>query len=354
VNGVTQPKRFLDRRAAALAGLCAVVAVACYVNALGNGFCEDDNPIIALNPLVTEPGQWGALWLKDYWHRDAGVEIRRDLLYRPVAILTYRLNHAVHGLRPFGYHLVNLLLHVAVTLLVYRLGLRMTGSRACAALAGCAFAVLPIHVEAVTHVVGRAELLVALFTLLALRLVEPAARPRTVLRSAAAGLCVFLALASKETGIAAVALVPLFDLYWRRIGRKTRSSCPPWACWVSVAASSVVYVLLRQVALGGKLVQSETPSVTVNFLVDAAPIQRICGVLQLWGMYWAKTFWPRTLVFDYTPYAISPAEGFAHPHVLLGLGVAVALIVVAAVALRGRGSAGASPSRHRRGGQRPS
>ena len=158
MNGVTQPKRFLDRRAAALAGLCAVVAVACYVNALGNGFCEDDNPIIALNPLVTEPGQWGVLWLKDYWHRDAGVEIRRDLLYRPVAILTYRLNHAVHGLRPFGYHLVNLLLHVAVTLLVYRLGLRMTGSRACAALAGCAFAVLPIHVEAVTHVVGRAEL----------------------------------------------------------------------------------------------------------------------------------------------------------------------------------------------------
>jgi tetratricopeptide (TPR) repeat protein len=353
VNGVTQPNRILDRRAAALAGLCAAAVVACYVNGLGNGFCEDDNLIIALNPLVTEPGQWGSLWRKDYWHRDAGVEIRRDLLYRPVAILTYRLDHAVHGLRPFGYHLVNLLLHVAVTLLVYRLGLRMTGSIACAALAGCGFAVLPIHVEAVTHVVGRAELLVALFTLLALRLVEPAARPRTVLRSAAAGLCVFLALGSKETGIAAVLLVPLFDLYWRRIERNTRSSCPTWACWIAVAAAGAVYVGLRQFALGGKLVQSETPSVTVNFLVDAAPMQRIWGLLQLWGMYWAKTFWPQTLVFDYTPYAVHPAEGILHPHVLLGLAVAAAMIGVAVVAFRGRGSAGASPSPATREGEAP-
>ncbi|XP_017489113.1 PREDICTED: transmembrane and TPR repeat-containing protein 3-like, partial [Rhagoletis zephyria] len=37
--------------------------------------------------------------------------------YRPVSVFTFRLNYAVHGLRPFGYHLINVLLHVVVTLL---------------------------------------------------------------------------------------------------------------------------------------------------------------------------------------------------------------------------------------------
>lgn len=40
--------------------------------------------------------------------------------YRPLTVLTFWLNHRVHGLEPFGYHLVNVVLHTLVTLLFYR------------------------------------------------------------------------------------------------------------------------------------------------------------------------------------------------------------------------------------------
>lgn len=40
--------------------------------------------------------------------------------YRPLTVLTFRWNYAVHGLQPAGYHLVNLLLHALVSLLYYR------------------------------------------------------------------------------------------------------------------------------------------------------------------------------------------------------------------------------------------
>ncbi|UCG15609.1 MAG: tetratricopeptide repeat protein [Phycisphaerales bacterium] len=354
MNGAVQQERPFDRRAGrraiVLGVLCGLTAAACYLNALGNGFCEDDWLIIVRNPLVTAPGQWGELWLEDYWHCDAGLEPHRDLLYRPVAILSYRLNHAIHGLDPFGYHLTNLILHVLVSAFVYRLALRMAHSQVCAVVAGCAFAALPIHTEAVAHVVGRAELLVALFTLLALQLLDPsegALRPgwrrRAVVRIVAAGLCVFLAFGAKETGAAAVLLVPLFAAYRRRWPRRSGpaseggpgySTCGCFGGWIAVVVPAAVYVALRYAALEGSLFRSETPSVAMNLLVDATPLQRFYGLLQLWGMYWAKTFWPAVLVFDYSPYAVTLADRVTHPHVLIGLLAAVGCPVVAVVAYR--------------------
>lgn len=40
--------------------------------------------------------------------------------YRPLSVLTFRLNYAIHELDPLGYHLVNVLLHVLVCILYHR------------------------------------------------------------------------------------------------------------------------------------------------------------------------------------------------------------------------------------------
>ncbi|MCH7813962.1 MAG: hypothetical protein IID40_08070 [Planctomycetes bacterium] len=104
-----------DRRSTPGVWICAALAALCYANTLGNGFCYDDRAIIVQNPQVTAPGYWGRLWLDDYWNTAALATPYRDLLYRPVAVLSYRFNHLVGGLDPTGYHAVNLLLHVLVT-----------------------------------------------------------------------------------------------------------------------------------------------------------------------------------------------------------------------------------------------
>jgi Flp pilus assembly protein TadD len=86
-------------------------------------------------------------------------------LFRPLTTLSFAVNYAVHGRSPFGYHLVNLLLHVAASLLVLSLARRLAEAtmpdRApwVALVAGLLFAVHPAHVEAIAPIVGRKELL---------------------------------------------------------------------------------------------------------------------------------------------------------------------------------------------------
>ena len=95
-------------------------------------------------------------------------------LFRPVTTLSFAANYAIHGRAPGGYHLVNLLLHLGASLLVLSLARRLAEAampdRApwVALLAGLLFAVHPAHVEAIAPIVGRKELLAAVFALGAL------------------------------------------------------------------------------------------------------------------------------------------------------------------------------------------
>ena len=79
------------------------------------------------------------------------------LSYRPLTTISFRLNHYFHDLRPFGYHVVNIALHAAVTILFTLAARRMLASSFTAVLAGALFALHPLHVEVATNIVGRAE-----------------------------------------------------------------------------------------------------------------------------------------------------------------------------------------------------
>ena len=79
------------------------------------------------------------------------------LSYRPLTTISFRFNHYFHELRPFGYHVVNIALHTAVTVLFTTAVRRMLCSASTAVLAGVLFAVHPLHVEVATNIIGRAE-----------------------------------------------------------------------------------------------------------------------------------------------------------------------------------------------------
>ena len=104
-----------------------------------------------LRPDVTPLRQ---LLANDFW----GTPLRHPgshKSFRPVCVATFRLNYWLHGLRPAGYHAVNIACHSVNSLLFLLLLVKLTGSRQLAILAGLAFAVHPVHTEAVAGVVGR-------------------------------------------------------------------------------------------------------------------------------------------------------------------------------------------------------
>ena len=88
--------------------------------------------------------------------------------FRPLCTLSFRLNHALGGLRPWGYHLVNVSLHGAVTALFTALCRPLLGGGPWSLLAGLLFASHPVHTEAVAGVVGRADVGAAFFFLTSL------------------------------------------------------------------------------------------------------------------------------------------------------------------------------------------
>ena len=72
--------------------------------------------------------------------------------YRPLTVLTFRINYAIHGLSPWGYHLTNLLLHIITTHLVWLLSstvLFSTHTYFLSLQTAVLFAVHPVHTEAV-------------------------------------------------------------------------------------------------------------------------------------------------------------------------------------------------------------
>lgn len=172
----------------------AACAAAVYLGALLNGYALDDVPIIATNSLVH---RWSALWRAfgaPYWPPSDGAT-----MYRPLALATYAFDWHVGGAALL--HAANLLWHAVVSVAVAALARRWTGSPGAALMAGMLFAVHPVHVEAVANVIGRTELMAALFVILS---VLAALEHDRLWWSLMAWM---LGLLSKETAIVAPALI---------------------------------------------------------------------------------------------------------------------------------------------------
>jgi tetratricopeptide (TPR) repeat protein len=346
--------------------IVAAAALACYANTLPNEFCSDDVWAVALNPRVQEPGQGWAIWTTDYWsHRQEDLP-RRDLLYRPVTVLSFRWVRQAFGSGPLAQHLVNVLLHAAVCVLLVGFVRNLGRPEGECLAAGLIFAVWPIHVEPVASVAGRADLLAALGFLMAAwchhrSLMEcptlskgggpntmgsaPHPKmgwgtPTSPLRISSypwrmgAGLAAFLALAAKEVGVGVVAAIPVLDAYWTRPAGPRAVSTIRRSIYV--LAPLAAYLLLRYIALEGAWISKPPVSRSVNPLVDAPGWQRVLGAVQLWGMYWAKTFWPAVLCVNYSVNALRLATTPFHPHVLWGGAVAVGLFFASLLAWRRR------------------
>ncbi|XP_045129547.1 protein O-mannosyl-transferase TMTC4-like isoform X4 [Portunus trituberculatus] len=151
--------------AALLVGLCAGV---CFVNSLFGDFVFDDSEAIVNNNDIRGETPLCNLFHNDFW----GTRLTHPSShksYRPLTVLSFRINYSWGALDPFSYHAVNIVLHCLVSIMSLRVFYVVFGSQAprAAVLAAILFATHPIHTEAVSGIVGRADLLCALFVFVA-------------------------------------------------------------------------------------------------------------------------------------------------------------------------------------------
>ncbi|KAI9552752.1 putative transmembrane and TPR repeat-containing protein 1-like [Daphnia sinensis] len=220
------------------------LALGVYTNSLGGEFVHDDLSAITANRDITDPaaGTWDFLY-NDFW----GTSLLDPLShksYRPLTILTFKWNYALSGLNPWSYHAVNVILHAAVSALFAWLCLNCLGlSKLSSLLTASLFAIHPIHTEAVSGIVGRADILTTLFFLLSF-----ISHDRATMRNQQSSgmrrhpvtcfnvpllrivslLSAFLALAAKENGIAALPVAITWDII--RLHQQSASSCDTRRC----------------------------------------------------------------------------------------------------------------------------
>lgn len=159
---------------ASLPALCAgVVAMLCYLNSLDGEFVHDDMVAVVGNPDVTgehhRPRMQRSpspLWMNDFWGRPMA-DRQSHKSYRPLTVFSFRANFLASGLHVRSYHIVNVALHAACSALVAAIAQSAVRMQPLpAGLAAVLFAAHPVHTEAVSSIVGRAELLCCLFFLL--------------------------------------------------------------------------------------------------------------------------------------------------------------------------------------------
>ncbi len=258
-------------------GGCAVVV---YLGALWNQFALDDNQIVRFNTVVLHvSGMWRA-FVSPYWPPVVG-----GGMYRPLPLASYAVDWLLGG-AAWWFHAVNVAWHTGASVVVAWLARRWSGDRAALA-AGLLFAVHPVHVEAVANIVGRAEVMTAVFVMLAVYAALAHDNPWWSAAALAAGLL------SKENAVVAPALI----VWGWMLGLALRPSRGRMAVYAgTLLAIGAVYVAARWSVLGHELVGRGAP-----VFFGASPVAvRLTAVAALADVARLLVF-PLTLRVDYSP-----------------------------------------------------
>ena len=224
-------------------------------------------------------------------------------LYRPLTTLSYLFNFAVleNGPNPPGYHWFNFILHAVNIGLVYALGLAIFEQVPAALAMGAIWGLHPVQTEAVTNIVGRADLLAAFGVLAAMLCYRQALRSsgwRYAAWIAALTLAVTIGVFSKESAVVVVVAIALYDFCFER-GISWRSRVPGY---VAVVVPCLAYLLVRAQVI------ASAPYVPVPFtdnpLVEAGFWTARMTAVKVLGRYLQLLVWPARLSFDYSYNAI--------------------------------------------------
>lgn len=295
-------KRDRLRWAALLIAACAVV----YANGLPGSFTYDDKAIIRDNPRIRTVEGVADIFQTQYFGGPRGF----GSAYRPVLLLSYAVQWWVHGGDAAAFHAGNIVFHAIAVLLLAWLLLRLDVPPPAAFGAALLFAVHPIHVEAVTSLVGRGETQAAVFVLAYMILAGRAmgAERRRVFFFVAALAAYALAILTKESAAIAPALMGLVLIFEAQgpLGARLQASLRRgWALFLASAVVLAGVLYLRSLVLGGPLRSPGTGIFEVeNALAPLHPVTRAANATVILWRYLGRCLFPLHLSADESAWSI--------------------------------------------------
>lgn len=294
-----------------LLAVVLLLAGGLYLNSLSGGFILDDYDVIVNQPKIRDLS--GAFWFfsnVDIVDKESLPEetVWRNPYYRPFFFLTFVLDYQLHGKDPRGYHATNILLHMAVTALLFFSARRLSGSDLTAACASLFFAVHPAHAEAVVWITARNHLLGGLFMLAGFEAYRAYAENRGRVFLGISCLALALALLSTEMAVMGVALIAVYGM---TAGKK---SFRP-AHLLPYLAVLACYFIARVLVMGSAITQVKTMTLG----------ERLMTVPYILARYLKDVFVPVDIPAAYT---LTPVTGMSDPRFLGPLVLVAALLAL--------------------------
>jgi len=311
--------------------IIVLVTMVSYLNGVNGDFVFDDIPLVATDSFYSNTSTtFTNCWQRAYWCKNRSLGH-----YRPLTITSFWLNAKITGINSPKFRIVNLILHVIISLLVFKLGIKLRLGKLTSFSAAILFGVLPLHSEAVIPTSGRAELLCALFILIGL--IFYIKYGVSGAKALLAPIFLLLACWSKENGIVLLPLCLLYDIIYRDIlsfFSKGKNSLLLKIEQVSIAyggffVALILLIFSRFAGVGTLLpVLNKKIHWIDNPLIISGWGERILTAMKVQGIVIAKYFWPAVLSHDYSYAQILPIANFADFYLLLALFTFIILPVI--------------------------
>jgi Flp pilus assembly protein TadD len=259
-----------------LIGLCFLISVfvaILYFNSLGNQFTNWDDGMIYENPSIRYLNWEG---IKKIFTLESGNT------YQPVRMLSYAIDYRIWKLNPLGYHITNILFYILTCIMVF-FTLRLLsgelrkeaspGSHGGVAFFGSLlFAAHPVHVEAVTWLAARKEVLQGFFFFLGFYLYLKAnkenGRRAFYFYLGLVVLSILLATLSKPSAVIFPGVIAVYEIAKRKKGFITFFK-RHWVFLFSLLILSAIFtfILMKVMLEAGGIKQYKGDSFASNLLV---------------------------------------------------------------------------------------
>lgn len=215
--------------------------------------------------------------------------------WHPFTMLSYMADTSLYGRSAGGYHLTNMLIHIANVVLLFLLLRELTGALGASAFVAALFAVHPLHVESVVWIASRKDVLSTFFFLLLLFAYGGYVRDPTRARYGVMMMWMMCGLLSKAMLVTVPALLLLLDYwplgryedvhreraaYFRRFRKLLIEKAPLFAL-------AVVFSIIT--------VATQSSAGTMTSIADLPLLSRLANGLHAYGFYLSKTLAPSGL-----------------------------------------------------------
>lgn len=281
-----------------------------FSNSLGGTFVYDDVRQVQGNILIQDTSLIGKALTSDVWAFKGDGAIAASNYWRPTFTAWCILNYKLFGQTPYGWHLLNIFLHIGVCLTAFLLLRRWGISQWIAFGITLIYAVHPIHSESVAWIAGSPDLLFGIFFLGSLWFAESSRQEKNRNLNLALSLVLFcLALGAKE--IAFLCLPVYYFIFHREKDGDKREAL---GRVIPFALAGAAWFIVRWIILGRLSQPAEDAPDTVSAILSAPAV---------FVFYLKQTFFPYWLGINYS---LRPVEQIGFGNFVLPLLITIGVL----------------------------